>query len=118
MSPHVFLWGARAFLVLVALLLVAALAWVFRVFTVTVVQEAVRARRVGNAWAPFEPGAAGDFGPLAGNRWWSVFRAPAHRTSAALAWRWAAWGSTAAVVALASVGAAGQVARLVAHGWS
>ena len=118
MSGQLFLWGARTFLVVVALLLLAVLAWVFRAFTVTVAQEGLRARREGSWWAPFVPRPDGRYGPLADNRWWSVFRAPERRTTGALAWRWSAWTTTAVVLGLATVGAAVEVALLVVHGWS
>lgn len=113
-----FAWGARAFLLVVVGLLVIAFAWVFWLFPVTVAREAVRARRVGDWWAPFERGQDGRYGPLADNRWWSVFRAPERREPAGLAWRWTAWGLTAVLLALGLVRGVVLAVSLVVHGWS
>ena len=112
-----FVWGARVLLVLVGVLLVVVLAGAFWVFPVAVAREAVRARRLGDWWAPFVAGQDGRFGPLAQNRWWSVFRAPEHREPAGLAWRWAAWGLTAVLLGVGLLRGVVLAVSLVVHGW-
>lgn len=113
-----FVWLARIFLLVVAVLLVAVLAWLFWLFPLRVAKEALRARRLGDWWAPFTPREDGRYGPLAENRWWSVFRAPERRESSDLAWRWAAWAFVAVALTLGVLRGLQQAVLLVAGGWS
>lgn len=86
-----FVWAVRLFLVVVTLGLAAVLVGAPVLFTRPVLTELLRARALGDAWAPFAPDGAGRHGPLAENRHWAVMRAPARRTTAGLVARWGWW---------------------------
>lgn len=110
-------WGARIMLVVVSLGLGLVLVGVPVLFSRPVLTELLRARALGDPWAPFAPDGAGRYGPLAQNRHWAVMRAPARRTSAGLAWRWGWWVVSAVV--LVGGGLVGLVSfmRLVVAFW-
>lgn len=91
------LWATRAFAVVMLLGVVAIVAGGWWVIARPVFVEALRARRTGDWWHAFLPRDGGSWGPLAQNRWWSVFRADRRGTTGGLAWRWAWWGAVAAV---------------------
>lgn len=113
-----FVWLARLFLLAVAVVLVGALLWLAWVFPVAVAREALRARRLGDWWAPFRPREDGRYGPLAQNRWWAFFRAPRQHEPNGLAWRWAAWAFIGVTVGVGVLRGWQQAVLLVVDGWS
>ena len=84
-------WGIRLFLVLVTLGIVGIAVLAIGVIVRPVVSEALRSRSAGNWWLPFLPDAAGGYGPLADNHWWSAMRSDTEGSTAGLTIRWGFW---------------------------
>lgn len=110
-------WGARLFLIVVSLAIFAMFFFAFWLLVRPVVTEFVRARAAGDLWLPFLPDEQGNYGPLASNRWWSLFRASSRGSSGDLAWRWGLWTLTSLGLTLGIVAALWAWGRGLARVW-
>jgi hypothetical protein len=111
-------WGIRLFLVLVTLGIAGIVVLAVGVIVRPVVREARRSRAAGNWWLPFLPDAAGGYGPLADNHWWSVMRAPRAGSAAGLAIRWGFWVLMSALLSVAMIYLLVGWLRLLGTTWS
>lgn len=110
-------WGVRLFLVVVSVALFAMFFFVLWLLVKPVVSEFFRARSAGDMWLPFVPNERGGYGPLASNRWWSVFRSESRGSSGELAWRWTAWVLTSVGLTVGSAAALWAWTRALARTW-
>jgi hypothetical protein len=110
-------WGVRLFLVVVSLALFAMFFFVLWLLVRPVVTEFFRARSAGDLWLPFLPDEQGRYGPLASNRWWSLFRADSRGSSGDLAWRWTAWVLTSVGLLVGSASAVWAWTRALSRAW-
>lgn len=109
--------GARLFLVIVSLLLLAMFFFVLWLLVWPVITEFFRARSAGDMWLPFLPREDGEHGPLASNRWWALFRAPSRGSAGDLAWRWTAWVLTSIGLVVGISSGVWNLGRLLVRGW-
>lgn len=85
------LWGTRAFVGGVSLLLAALLLACWWWIAGIAFAELWRSWRAGDLWLAFLPNERGEWGPLASNRWWNAHRASERGSAKGLAWRWGFW---------------------------
>jgi hypothetical protein len=112
------LWGTRAFLLLVSLVLAAILAVCWWVIAGRAFVELWRAWRSHDLWRPFLRDERGEWGPLTSNHWWSAARATERGSSGALAWRWGFWAFAAVGLTVGVLGGLWGVGQLLVLGWS
>lgn len=110
-------WGLRAFLVLVNLLLVVVLVSCWWLIAGRAFAEFWRGWRADDVWLPFLRDERGQWGPLTANRYWAIGRATERGGTSALAWRWGFWISQATVLTLGVAYALWAVVRMLALAW-
>ncbi|MEO5609063.1 MAG: hypothetical protein ABIQ61_01415 [Ornithinibacter sp.] len=111
-------WGLRVLLGVVAIGLLGIAVLALVIIVRPVVSEALRARSAGNAWLPFLPDAAGRYGPLANNHWWSAMRAETEGSTTGLGIRWGFWVLMSGLIVFAMGSMVTSGVRLVLRGWS
>ena len=110
-------WAIRLFLVLVTLGIVGIAVLAIGVIVRPVASEALRSRSAGNWWLPFLPDAAGGYGPLADNHWWSAMRSDTEGSTAGLAIRWGFWVLMSALLTFSMAYLLVGWARLLSRSW-
>lgn len=110
-------WGLRAFLVLVNLLLVGILMACWWVIAGRAFAEFRRGWRADDLWLPFLRDERGEWGPLVSSRRWGAARAEQRGTAAALTWRWGFWMFVAVVLTIGVAGALWSIGRVLVRVW-
>lgn len=113
------LWGLRAFLVVVNLLLVCVLLACWWIVAGRAFAGLWQGWRAGDLWLAFLPNERGEWGPFAsdpGLR--GVFSGVRERgSSTALAWRWGLWMVAAVTLTVGVAGALWGVGRMLVLVW-
>lgn len=117
-STVVVVWMTRIFLIAAFVVVVALAALPLHLIVRPVITEAVRARALGDWWAPFLRSPDGAYGPLADNHWWSMFRASEPGSAGALIWRWSFWVVMSVLLTAVSALIVIEGTRLLWLGWT
>ncbi|EAP97627.1 hypothetical protein JNB_19193 [Janibacter sp. HTCC2649] len=111
------LWGIRAFLLLVSLLLAAILVACWWVVAGRAFAELGRGWRAHDLWLPFLRDERGEWGPLTSNPRWALARAEERGSTRALAWRWGFWIAAALGLTVGVLRGLWGVGQLLVLGW-